>query len=264
MKENANDYNQFKNDILSLTGIDLNAYKERQMKRRINTLCERYGFQSYDEFFRDLKKNQEHRKDFMNYLTINVSEFYRNPQQWQVLESKVIPELLQESRHSLKIWSAACSTGDEPYTIIMILKELFPNINVRLRATDLDDKVIAYAKEGRYTKKSLAGLPAQYVNKYFKKEDNGMYQLSKEIMNCVEFQQHNLLADPYDTNYDLIVCRNVLIYFTEEAKLEVFKRFHRSLRLNGYLFIGSTEQILQARAIHFEPRYSFFYKKDRL
>ena len=82
-------------------------------------------------------------------------------------------------------------------------------------------------------------------------------------MKCVEFRQHNLLADRYDTNYDLIVCRNVLIYFTEEAKLEVFKRFNDSLRKDGFLFIGSTEQILQARAIHFEPQYSFFYKKTR-
>lgn len=256
-----NDYNQFKKDILNLTGIDLNSYKERQMKRRINTLCGKYGFKDYDEFFQDLKKNQEHRKQFMNYLTINVSEFYRNPVQWQVLETKVIPELLRESKDTLKIWSAACSTGDEPYTIIMVMKELFPNVKVKLKATDLDDKVIAYAKEGCYSYKSICNLPKQYISKYFKKEANGMYQLSKEIMNCVEFQQHNLLADKYDTNYDLIVCRNVLIYFTEEAKLEVFKRFQSSLRPNGYLFIGSTEQILQARSINFEPQYSFFYKK---
>lgn len=255
------DYEQFKKDILELTGIDLNAYKERQMKRRIHTLSTKYGFKTYNDFFQDLKKNAEHRKHFMNYLTINVSEFYRNPQQWEVLESKVIPELLTKNKHALKIWSAACSTGDEPYTIIMIMKEMFPNVKVSLLATDLDDKVIEYAKEGCYAQKSIANLPQKYVQKYFKKEANGMYQLSREIMDCVEFKQHNLLADRYDTNFDLIVCRNVLIYFTEEAKLEVFKRFHSSLRPEGYLFIGSTEQILQARAIHFEPQFSFFYKK---
>lgn len=255
------DYEQFKKDIQGLTGIDLNAYKERQMKRRINTLSTKYGFSDYGAFFQDLKNNAEHRKHFMNYLTINVSEFYRNPLQWQVLESKVIPELLTESKGTLKIWSAACSTGDEPYTIIMIMKELFPNVKVKLLATDLDDKVIEYAKDGCYNEKSIANLPKQYIQKYFKKEPNGMYQLSREIMSCVEFKQHNLLADRYDTDYDLIVCRNVLIYFTEEAKLEVFKRFHSSLRPNGYLFIGSTEQILQARSINFDPQYSFFYKK---
>lgn len=258
------DYNQFKKQILELTGIDLNAYKERQMKRRINTLSAKYGFQDYEAFFQDLKRNTEHRKQFMNYLTINVSEFYRNPAQWQTLETKILPELIRGSYGTLKIWSAACSTGDEPYTIIMLLKEKFPGVKVRLTATDLDDKVIAYAREGCYSRKSIAGLPKEYVDRYFVKQPNGMYQISKEIINCVDFRQHNLLADRYDTSYDLIVCRNVLIYFTEEAKLEVFKRFHTSLKPGGYLFIGSTEQILQAREIHFEPKYSFFYKKNPL
>lgn len=257
------DYEQFKKNIRSLTGIDLNAYKERQMKRRITTLSSKYGFQDYDSFYLDLKKNPEHLKSFMNYLTINVSEFYRNPAQWQTLEEKVIPELLKTTGGSLKIWSAACSTGDEPYTIVMLMKERFPKAKIRLLATDLDDQVLAWAKQGTYHKKSLEKLPETYQKKYFQKLNGDMYQISEDVMKCVEFRQHNLLADRYDTNYDLIVCRNVLIYFTEEAKLEVFKRFNDSLRKDGFLFIGSTEQILQARAIHFEPQYSFFYKKTR-
>lgn len=255
------DYEVFKKNILDLTGIDLNSYKERQMKRRLNTLGEKFGFHDYDSFYKDLKVNLDHRKQFMNYLTINVSEFYRNPAQWEVLETKVIPELLKQNKTELKIWSAACSTGDEPYTIVMIMKELFPNVRINLTATDLDDLVIAFAKEGLYSEKSIADLPKKYITKYFKQLPDQTYQISKEIKDCVKFKQHNLLADPYDDHYDLIVCRNVLIYFTEEAKLEVFKKFHQALRPNGYLFIGSTEQLLQARKIGYEPLYSFFYKK---
>lgn len=255
------DYEGFKKNILDLTGIDLNSYKERQMKRRINTLGEKFGFHDYDSFYKDLKVNLEHRKQFMNYLTINVSEFYRNPAQWEVLESKVIPELLKQSKAELKIWSAACSTGDEPYTIVMILKELFPNVRINLTATDLDDLVIAFAKEGVYSEKSIANLPKQYISKYFKQLPDHTYQLSREIIDCVKFKQHNLLADRYDEQYDLIVCRNVLIYFTEQAKIDVFKKFHQALRPGGYLFIGSTEQLLQAREVGYEPQYSFFYRK---
>ncbi len=254
-------YEEFKKEIMSLTGIDLNAYKERQMKRRISTLCSKYGFHNYEDFYQDLRRNKEHQAQFLNYLTINVSEFYRNPMQWQVLETKIIPELLQGHKDSLKIWSAACSTGDEPYTIVMMLKERFPHVKVTLKATDIDNEVLAAAKQGCYSDKSILNLPPAYVSKYFHRQENGKYLLSEEIKRCVEFQQHNLLSDAYDTNYDLIVCRNVLIYFTEEAKMEVFKRFHHSLRPNGYLFIGSTEQILQAKNIHFESKYSFFYKK---
>ncbi len=255
------DYEGFKKNILGLTGIDLNSYKERQMKRRINTLGEKFGFHDYDSFYKDLKVNLEHRKQFMNYLTINVSEFYRNPAQWEILESKVIPELLKQSKAELKIWSAACSTGDEPYTIVMILKELFPNVRINLTATDLDDLVIAFAKEGVYSEKSIANLPKQYISKYFKQLPDHTYQLSRKIIDCVKFKQHNLLADRYDEQYDLIVCRNVLIYFTEQAKIDVFKKFHHALRSGGYLFIGSTEQLLQAREVGYEPQYSFFYRK---
>ncbi|MDD6266928.1 MAG: protein-glutamate O-methyltransferase CheR [Clostridium sp.] len=258
------DYEVFKKQILELTGIDLNAYKERQMKRRITTLSLKFGFQTYEEFYQDLKKNAERRKQFLNYLTINVSEFYRNPMQWQTLEEKVIPDLIEENKGELRIWSAACSTGDEPYTIIMMMKEKFPKVPVKLLATDLDDEVLAFAKQGLYPQKSLTNLPEKYVQKYFREVKPGYYQIAESIMKEVEFRQHNLLADPYGKNYDLIVCRNVLIYFTEEAKIEVFKEFHKSLRKDGYLFIGSTEQILQARSIHFEPEYSFFYKKEEI
>jgi chemotaxis protein methyltransferase CheR len=200
----------------------------------------------------------------MNYITINVSEFYRNPPQWEVLAHKVIPDLLKQNKSELKIWSAACSTGDEPYTIVMLMKELFPSVRVNITATDLDDLVITYAKEGIYPEKSLIGLPKQYVTKYFKRLPDNTYQISKEVKSAVKFKQHNLLSDSYDTGYDLIVCRNVLIYFTEEAKLEVFRKFNKSLRPEGYLFIGSTEQILQARAVGYEPQNSFFYKKIKL
>jgi chemotaxis protein methyltransferase CheR len=179
-----------------------------------------------------------------------------------VLETEVIPALVRQNKKELKIWSAACSTGDEPYTIVMIMKELFPHVRFNITATDLDDLVIDFAKSGLYPEKSLANLPKQYIEKYFKAAPDHTYQLSKDVINHVRFKQHNLLADSYDNSYDLIVCRNVLIYFTEEAKLEVFKKFQQALRPNGYLFIGSTEQILQARSIGFEPQHSFFYRKN--
>ncbi len=255
------DYEKFKSDIMKLCGIDLNAYKERQMKRRIQTLSGKFGCKDFASLYQDLKVNENHRKQFMNYLTINVSEFYRNPAQWKVVEKEIIPELLARHNNQLNVWSAACSTGDEPYTIVMTMKELFPKARLNLLATDLDDLVIEYAKEGVYPKKSIVGLPKAYQDKYFTKTSDGMYQIAKEIKDCVKFKQHNLLADRFGRDYDLIFCRNVLIYFTDEAKEETFKKFNQSLRPQGYLFIGSTEQMLNARDINFEPYQSFFYKK---
>ena len=258
------DYEVFKKQILELTGIDLNAYKERQMKRRITTLSLKYGFQTYEEFYQDLKKNAERRKQFLNYLTINVSEFYRNPMQWQTLEEKVIPDLIEENKGELRIWSAACSTGDEPYTIAMILAEYVPLSKIRIIASDLDEDVLAFAKDGIYPAKSLSDLPKKYLDKHFKKVDESHYAISPEIKKCVEFKKHNLLKDRYFQHVHMIVCRNVVIYFTDEAKDQVYENFHSSLVDDGILFIGSTEQILHAKELGFESMRTFFYKKMKI
>ena len=120
--------------------------------------------------------------------------------------------------------------------------------------------VIAKAKAGLYTEKSIAGVPADLKKKFFTKIGPS-YQISEEVKERVEFKEHNLLKDTYPTDYHLIVCRNVLIYFTEEAKDEVFRKFQKSLKPGGYLFIGSTEQIINHKEVGFERKNSFFYQR---
>lgn len=200
-------------------------------------------------------------EEFVNYLTINVSEFYRNPEQWKVLESEILPELMKSGNKNLKIWSAACSTGDEPYSLAMVLSKYVPLSNINILATDIDKQVLEKAKLGLYAEKSLAGLPKEYISKYFTKVGNSAYQISNDIKKCVQFKQHNLLKDPYPTGYDLILCRNVLIYFTEEAKEDIYRKFNDTLRSGGVLFVGSTEQIIKYRELNYESKRSFFYMK---
>ncbi len=253
------DYEWFKKAVYDLTKIDLNAYKEKQMKRRIDTLIDRNGIKGYDNYVALLKSDRTKFEEFVNYLTINVSEFYRNPDQWQFLEKTVFPELINKFGKNLKIWSAACSTGDEPYSLVMCLSKFIPLNQIHITATDIDKQVMASAKVGLYNEKSIAGVPAEYKKKYFTKVGNS-YQIADEVKKCVTFQQHNLLKDKYFENYHLIVCRNVVIYFTEEAKAEIYKKFASSLVKGGMLFIGSTEQIVTYRECGFERANSFFYK----
>ena len=118
----AYDYEYFKKEVYKLTQIDLNAYKEKQMKRRIDTLIERYKLDGYDSFLKSLRSDKDFLDDFMNYLTINVSEFFRNPDQWNILDRTIVPELLDKFGNRLNIWSAACSTGDEPYSLVMLMR----------------------------------------------------------------------------------------------------------------------------------------------
>lgn len=256
----AYDYEYFKKAVFDLTKIDLNAYKEKQMKRRIDTLISKNKIVGYENYVSVLKTDQTKFEEFVNYLTINVSEFYRNVDQWQLLDKDVFPELISRYGKNLKIWSAACSTGDEPYSLVMALSRHLPLNQIRIYATDLDKQVIEKAKLGLYGEKSVAGVPADLKKKFFTKIGPS-YQISDEVKSRVEFKEHNLLKDTYPTDFHLIVCRNVLIYFTEEAKDEVFRKFQKSLKPGGYLLIGSTEQIINYREVGFDRKNSFFYQR---
>lgn len=254
------DYDGFKTSVYKLTEIDLSAYKEQQMKRRIDTLITRHKINGYENFVTALKTDSALFEEFVSYLTINVSEFYRNANQWELLDKEYIPELIRRFGRNLKVWSAACSTGDEPYSLVMALSRHIPLNNIKIIATDLDKQIIAQAKTGIYNEKSLAGVPTDLRSKYFTKVGNS-YKISDEIKERVEFKEHNLLKDPYFNDCNLIVCRNVLIYFTEQAKDEVFAKFAKSLKQGGLLFIGSTEQIINYKDYNYERRNSFFYEK---
>lgn len=254
-------YEEFKDDVYTLTNINLDLYKERQMKRRIDSLItKKIKVLDYKEFFDCMKSDDEFLHEFVSYLTINVSEFYRNSNQWILFEDTVLPYLIDTFGTRLRIWSAACSTGDEPYTIAMIIAKHMPLKDVKIFASDIDDNVLAFAKQGVYSERSLAGLPKELLEANFKKEGNN-YIINDSIKKCVSFKKHNLLENVYPKDIDMIVCRNVVIYFTDDAKNMVYEKFHNSLKKNGILFIGSTEQIIKSKELGYDTYKSFFYKK---
>lgn len=254
------DYEWFKDQVYRISGINLSYYKEKQMKRRIDALIGKHAAKGYDDYIQIINNNKSMYNEFINYLTINVSEFYRNPEQWEIVKNDIIPSILKSNR-SIKIWSAACSSGDEPYTLVMILNKYLPLNEIKIIATDIDREVLEKAKRGVYTEKSVENLPKEYLKQYFNNTGN-MYEIKNEVKNCIEFKHHNLLADEYPKGMDLIVCRNVLIYFTEEAKNEIYKKFNESLKPQGILFVGNTEQIILANKYNFKAIKTFFYVKD--
>ncbi len=254
------DYEKFKKDVLALTKIDLNYYKEKQMRRRIDTIATKHGCSDYNEYVRVLKTDKEKFEQFVNFLTINVSEFYRNQDQWKLMDEVVIPKLIKEQGRTLKVWSAACSTGDEPYSLVMAISKHLPLSNIRITATDIDKQVLQHAQVGLYSEKSIAGVPDDLKRKYFKQVGSS-YQIADEVKRCVTFKEHNLLKDPYPRDFDMILCRNVVIYFTDEAKNMIYKNFYNSLKNHGVLFIGSTEQITNYKEFGFERMSSFYFEK---
>lgn len=257
----AYDYEQFAEQITRLTKIDLSCYKQNQMKRRIDALIAKHKIPGYEAYIKVLKTDREKYNEFLDYITINVSEFYRNPEQWSYLAKNVFPELIKRFGKNLNIWSAACSTGDEPYSLAMCLSDFVPLDQIHITATDINDLVIDQAKIGLYSARSIASVPEDKKRKFFVKNGD-YYQISDQIKKCITFKQHNLLKDRYPQNVHLIVCRNVLIYFTEEAKDEIFRKYYESLAKDGgVLFIGSTEQILKYKDLGFKRMDSFFYEK---
>lgn len=257
------DFAFFIKQIKAKTNIDLSLYKEAQMKRRLTTLRMKYGYGTFAAYWEALNRDAKLMNEFLDRMTINVSEFWRNANRWTALEQRFFPELLKAAGGRLKIWSAACSTGEEPYTIAMILDRLGALERSTITATDLDAKVIERAMNGIYLERSLKEVPQSYRSAYFTPAGNGEYRVADKLLRAVRFKQHNLLSSPFDSGYDLIVCRNVMIYFTEEAKSELYRKFGAALRPGGLLFVGSTEQIFSPGQYELETAETFFYRRKR-
>ena len=250
----------FKKNVYKKTGINLDQYKEKQMKRRLTTLMNKRGFSSYNEYWKHLLQDSNMYREFLDRITINVSEFFRNPQRWEVLENHILPQLIKNKPEGLKVWSAACSTGEEPYSLAMVLSNYYSLDKVKILATDLDEQVLQKAREGLYSQERIKETSKHYLNKYFKVEGT-LYRVDENIKRCVTFQKHNLLKDNFDKGFDLILCRNVMIYFTEDAKKTLYKKFYDALTYGGVLFVGSTEQIFDAGKLGFKSIATFFYQK---
>ncbi|QGG47880.1 CheR family methyltransferase [Heliorestis convoluta] len=256
----GDDYEIFIKKVHAKSGLDLSNYKRPQMERRIRTLMRSQGATDLISYFSIIDRDSNQYQKFIDHLTINVSEFLRNPGQWDVLKNKIIPQLLRENP-KLKVWSAGCSTGEEPYSLVITMLEARCDMSHKVLASDIDREVLRKAQIGLYSAKSLANIPEPLVKKYFIKQGEGFYQVKDDLKRHIKFQQQNLLKDSFETNFDLILCRNVVIYFTEETKTILYKRFHQSLRKGGILFTGSTEQIFQARELGLTTAATFFYQK---
>jgi len=197
------DYEYFKLHILRKTGIDLNLYKSQQMHRRLMGLVDRVNAGSFVKYYHILETDPREFAIFLDRLTINVSELFRNPEKWDELREKVLPDMLQ-ARKPLRIWSAGCSYGAEPYTLTMILDQLSPGMKHYIQATDIDQKILAKAREGIFTSADIKNVPPSYRMKYLEARGEN-YQVTASLRERVVFRAHNLLRDPFEKDFDLTI-----------------------------------------------------------
>ena len=256
---NDREFAFLKKKLLGLTSIDLGSYKSQQMRRRLGAYMSAQA-PSVAVFCKTLERDPSVLERLTNFLTINVSEFFRDPDHFTVLRTRVLPEII--GRHSRpRIWSAGCSHGGEAYSLAMILEEDWPGSAYRILATDIDDNILAVAREGGpYTLAGIKNVDPALRSKYFTESNRG-YKVVESMTRRIEFKRLNLLADRFDDGFDLIVCRNVAIYFSDEAKRRLNARFVDALNPGGVLFIGATETMLDSADYGLERLHTAFYRK---
>jgi chemotaxis protein methyltransferase CheR len=250
----------FQDAVRRLAGVDLRAYKERQMRRRLGRLMRQLGVSTWWDFVRALRQDAATLRAFQDFFTINVSEFFRQPEQFDLLEREYLPRLLQH-RPSLRVWSAGCANGAEPYSIAMILAARAPAVRHYVLATDVDARILDVARAAdSYTEADVRNVPARLRSRYLERR-NDRYRVGEPVRSMVDFRLHDLLRDPVEDDFDLVVCRNVVIYFTEDAKHRVYRTLQQALRPGGLLFVGATEVILKSSAYGLRPDAPPFYTR---
>jgi chemotaxis protein methyltransferase CheR len=256
-------YLQVKRSVKNLLDINLDHYKDQQMKRRLDAWLTRAGGGSWPAYFHRLRAEPDEMARFRNYLTINVSAFFRDPERWRDLRERVFPNLLA-TRRQLRVWSAGCSLGQEAYTLAILLDEVAPHRAHTLLATDLDRGALKHAQaHGPYAAQDLQHLTPGQLTKYFEPGAPPLH-IARALARRLTFREHNLLADQFEGDFDLIVCRNVVIYFTDAGKMQLYQKFFDALRPGGVLFIGGTEFISQAAQLGFHNLGLSFYQKPGL
>jgi chemotaxis protein methyltransferase CheR len=252
-------YDRLAKDVLGLLGVDLSQYKPAQVWRRVNGFATARGMAGADALVARARVDATLRQAFLDMLTINVSEFFRNPEAWDQLVVRFLKPMLL-SQLSVRIWSAGCSLGYEPFTLAMLAREIAPNTPVSILATDLDETILSRARKGVYTEQQMAGVSPARLTRFFRKAGKD-WEAKPELQAPITWRRHDLLTDRYEKPFDIICCRNVVIYFTEAAKTSLYQRFCESLRPGGVLFLGATESITNVRAAGLTPAGLTFYKR---
>ncbi len=254
-------YKLLRDAVLELLDLDLNHYRTQQMERRLTTLLERRTAKSWPDYVYSLRREQVELDYFQDFITINVSSFYRDAEKWNFLRQRVLPELLARSPQGINAWSVGCSIGAEAYTLAMLLSEMSAARRNYVWGTDIDGRVLERAKAGGpYFQNEIRELPPELSSAYMKPVNGQLFSIKPALRSMTEFGHFNLLKDEAARKFDLIMCRNVVIYFTMDVKPQVYARLARSLRPGGYFFIGSTETIANYQQLGFEYIAPSFYR----
>jgi chemotaxis protein methyltransferase CheR len=253
------DYVVFCEGVRRLAGIDLSQYKRGQMERRIRTFAQRRKVATLEEYLQALQTSPGELEAFLDRVTINVSQLWRNPEQWTRLARDVFPAMA--GRGSIRAWSAGCSYGAEAFTMAAVARECVPGARLQIDGTDIDRRVVERARKGWFSADDARTAPPVLLERWFERDGDG-WRARPELLRLVRFEQGDLLRATFPrAAYDLILCRNTVIYFTEEIRNRLHARLADALRPGGFLMVGSTERVSAPAACGLEPAHPFIYRK---
>ena len=253
------EYREIAAFVHKTAGINLMDGKKELMRTRLSKRMRTLGLNSFKAYFKHVMGDQSGDEliFLLDALATNLTSFFREPQHFQFMANQMLPELEKQRKakggsRRLRIWSAACSSGEEPYTIGMVVMEKNPFFgqggDFKILATDISTKVLNIAKHGVYGPERVKDIPPQYLNKYFTRSESARgdknYQVTHDLRSAVAFQRLNLMEPlPFKNPLDLIFCRNVMIYFDKETIADLVEKYYRILSPGGYLFIGHSESL---------------------
>jgi len=257
----TDDYVILCQQVRRLCGVDLLQYKRGQMERRVRTFAQRRGTPDLAAYGKRLKADPEELDKFLDRVTINVSHLWRHEDQWTALGREILPELATRGR--VRCWSAGSSYGAEAFTLAAVAREAIPTARVEIEGTDLDRRMVERARAGRFSVEDARTAPQGPLRRWFDAADEGGWQAKPELMRMTRFEAGDLLRMPVQpAKYDLIMCRNTVIYFTEEVRDALHARLVDALAPGGYLVVGTSERVANPTDLGLTSPFHFIYRKS--
>jgi chemotaxis protein methyltransferase CheR len=254
------EYVDFCEGVRRICAIDLLQYKRGQMERRIRTFVTTRGHAGLAEYLKVLRTDRAEVERFLDRVTINVSQLWRHPEQFEVLARDVLPELAEKGR--IRAWSAGCSYGAEAFTLAAVCRAVVPRANVTITGVDIDPRMVERAREATFTAGDARTVDPRLMDTWFTRRPDGGFEAKPELRAICRFEVGDLLrVRPRPAAYDLVLCRNTVIYFTDEVRDALHARLVMALRPGGYLVVGATERVSDPAGIGLAPTHAFTYRK---
>ncbi|WP_246275895.1 CheR family methyltransferase [Methanolobus zinderi] len=249
-KEDA-DFASLKNIIKTRLGFNCEYYKDSHFRRRIDVRLRATGSENFGEYIQVLKQDQNEQDILLETLTVNVTNFFRNSEVYDIIEKEVLPAVIKSKgigmNKSIKIWSAGCSIGVEAYSIAMLFHHILGNrigrYNISITGTDIDKASLQHARNGIYSEVEMKDVRPDFMQRYFVKEGN-QYHIKDELKKMTRFKPHDMISGPKMGGFDIIFCRNVTIYFEKELQEKLYMKFYEGLNKDGFFVMGKTETLL--------------------